>query len=274
MKKTGLFLALALISNCVLAQNNNPNNKLLAKDENTNSINTNTEEKVEVTKTIQKVTPSNLVFTKAINNLPEDAITYTKDFAQNRKNYITGIYKLGKTYFPKINKIFAKHNIPSEVNVLIAIESYFNKDCVSKSHAVGYWQFLDATAVEFGLNISDSTKDDRKDFVKSTTAAAKYLKTHYKMFNDWYLTVASYNCGGGTLRKAMAKTGKSKPTFFDVKPFLPKETQNYVMKYIALNLIYKNYNSFLSSKIKWTPTTETITIKELQTVVANPLPVN
>ncbi len=211
---------------------------------------------VSKTPAITITKPSNIIYTKVINNLPEDAVNYVKKFSE-RTNYITGIYKLGKTYFPKINKIFAKQNVPNEVNVLIALESYFNKNVISKAKAVGYWQFIDATAIEYGLNISDSLKDERRDFDKSTKAAAKYLKAHYKMIGDWNLTVASYNCGIGNVRKAIKKTGKTNPTFFETKAFLPKETQNYVMNYIALNIIFKNYNNFLQKKIQWQPVPQT-----------------
>jgi membrane-bound lytic murein transglycosylase D len=215
---------------------------------------TNTEKSV-----ITIVKPSNVVYTKVVNNLPNDVLEYVKKFSE-RKNYITGIYKLGKTHFPKINKTFAKYNVPSEVNVLIALESYFNKNVISKAKAVGYWQFIDATAIEYGLNISDSLKDERRDFDKSTKAAAKYLNAHYKQIGDWYLTVASYNCGIGNVRKAIKKTGKTKPTFYETKPFLPKETQNYVMNYIALNVILKNYANFLQNKIQWQPVTQKVLV--------------
>ncbi len=209
----------------------------------------------------------NLVFTNVINNLPQEAITYTQKFA-TRTNYITGIYKLGKTNFPKVNKIFAKYNVPAEVNVLLALESYFNKNVISKAKAVGYWQFINATAIEYGLNISDSLKDERRDLTKSTTAAAKYLKAHYNMLGDWYLTVASYNCGIGNVKKAITKSGKYKPTFFEIKTYLPKETQNYVMNYIALNLILKNYNNYLQNKIIWEPTTQKILISPSNKTIA------
>ncbi len=179
---------------------------------------------------------ANLAYTKVIKDLPAEAIAFIKTFA-TRTNYVTYNYTQGKKFYPKINKEFAKLGVPTELNVLIGIESSFKKDIVSKSGAVGYWQFMDATAVEYGLNIKDSTKDDRKDIDKSTKAAAKYLKNHYKMFNDWYLTVASYNCGAGNVKKAIIKSGKTKPSFFEIKQYLPAETQNYVMKYIALNVL-------------------------------------
>jgi soluble lytic murein transglycosylase-like protein len=241
-----------LLSLTAWAQETNNNNEFLA--ENTE----NTSPAAVVYKEV--VIPGNIKFTTVINNLPEEAIEHCIQFSK-RTNYINGIYKLSKTYFPKINKAFAKMNVPTELNVLIALESYFNKNVVSRSGAVGFWQFMDATAVEYGLSI-DSTNDERKDFTKSTKAAAKYLKDHYKQFNDWYLTVASYNAGGGTVRKAMAKSGKTNPNFFDIKPFLPKETQNYVMNYIALNIIFKNFSLYTQNKMQWHSVTKKVPITE------------
>jgi membrane-bound lytic murein transglycosylase D len=203
--------------------------------------------------------PSNITFTNIIKDLPKEAIDYCAEFAK-KTNYINTIYTRGKKYFPKVNKIFAKYQIPSELNVLLPIESFFNKNCVSSAGAVGYWQFMDATALEYGLNI-DSAKDERKDFTKSTKAAAKYLKAHYAVLHDWNLTVASYNCGLGNVKKAIAKSGLPNPDFFAIKSFLPKETQNYVMKYIALNLLYKNYALFSANQLRWNGYTEKVTEK-------------
>jgi membrane-bound lytic murein transglycosylase D len=207
--------------------------------------------------TREVIIPSNLVFTPIVKDIPKEEMNWCIDFSK-KNNYINSIYQQGKKYFPKVNKVFAKYNVPKELNVLLAMESFFNKDCISTAGAVGYWQFMNLTATEYGLSI-DSLNDERKDFKKSTIAAAKYLKTHYAMLKDWNLTVASYNCGIGNVRKAIAKSGKSNPSFFDIKLFLPKETQNYVMKYLALNLLYKNYSLYTAQKIRWFSTTEYVT---------------
>jgi hypothetical protein len=207
--------------------------------------------------TRELITPSNIVFTEHIKDIPKEEIDWCIDFSK-KTNYITTINKIGKKYFPKVNKVFAKYNVPKELNVLLAIESFFNKDCVSSAGAVGYWQFMNLTATEYGLSI-DSTNDERKDFKKSTIAAARYLKNSYANLRDWNLAVASYNCGIGNVRKAIARSGKSNPSFFDIKTFLPKETQNYVMKYIGLNLLFKNYNLFTAQKMRWFATKEIVT---------------
>ena len=87
--------------------------------------------------------------------------------------------------------------------------------------------------------------DERKDFFKSTHAAAQYLRDRCKeLNNDWLLVAASYNCGVGNVRKAMKKTGLDCPGFWDVQQYLPKETLNYVMNFITLNVIFQNYENF------------------------------
>ncbi len=218
--------------------------------------NINVESKLNST-TREVTIPSNIIYTNNIKDLPKETIDWCIDFSK-RTNYINTIYKLGKNYLPKVNKIFVKYNIPTELNMLLPIESFFNKNCVSNVGAVGYWQFMNQTAVEYGLSI-DSTNDERRDFNKSTKAAARYLKNSYAVLHDWYLSVASYNCGVGNVKKAIAKSGKSNPCFFEIKPFLPKETQNYVLKYIALNIIYKNYTQYTSAKMQWYDITKSTT---------------
>jgi membrane-bound lytic murein transglycosylase MltF len=244
-----------MISTLSITAQQTISNELLANNKTNNTI------------TKEVTTPSNIVYTDHIKDLPKEAIDWCIEFAK-RKNYINTINSLSKKYFPKVNKIFIKNNIPTELNMLLPIESFFNKNCVSNVGAVGYWQFMNQTAVEYGLSI-DSAKDERKDFHKSTRAAARYLKNSYAVLHDWYLTVASYNCGVGNVKKAITKSGKTNPTFFEIKSFLPKESQNYVMKYIALNLLIKNYSLYSAEKMRWYSTTETV-IEPTSTVAAVP----
>lgn len=246
MKK--ISFAILLIANINITNAQQPGKTLLAFNE----------EKLFSQIVIKEVViPSNIIYTEHIKDLPKEEINNCIFFSK-KTDYITTINKLGTKYFPKVNKIFAKYNVPKELNVLLAIESFFNKNCVSSAGAVGYWQFMNQTALEYGLSI-DSANDERKDFKKSTIAAAKYLKNNYAVLKDWFLTVASYNCGLGNVKKAISKSRKSSPSFFDIKAFLPKETQNYVLKYIGLNLMYKNYNLYISQKMKWFATKEIVT---------------
>ena len=214
-----------------------------------------------------------VVYPALLSNHKEQTLDYVEKFASNRRAYLLRTFARGKKYFPKITSIFKKYNLPQELKVLIALESGFNANAVSSAGAVGYWQIMDPVAKEYGLKIveknvppSKNTKDDkvkskdvkkapideRKNLNKSTYAAAKYLRDRSKnLNNDYLLIVASYNWGVGNVWNAMQRTGKSKPTFWDIKKYLPAETRAYVMNFIALNVIFHNYESFAKNKLSF-----------------------
>ncbi|MEO8337900.1 MAG: lytic transglycosylase domain-containing protein [bacterium] len=126
--------------------------------------------------------------------------------------------------------------MPRELIYLAMIESNFNPNARSHVGAVGMWQFMSATARQFGLTVKGRT-DERKDPVDATDAALTYLSQLHKRFGSWYLAAAAYNSGAGTVSKALRKvTGKSQGTdedFFRILSSLPRETQDYVPKLIA-----------------------------------------
>ncbi|MBI3717898.1 MAG: lytic transglycosylase domain-containing protein [Sphingobacteriales bacterium] len=152
----------------------------------------------------------------------------------------------------------------------MALESAYNPNARSRAGAVGYWQFMDVVAREYNLKIPQvkitrhktkrgrvkvirkvvGKKDDRKDFIKSTYAAARYLNDRKRNFNnDWLLIVAAYNYGTGNVWNAMARSKKENPTFWDIKNYLPAETRSYVMNFIALNVIFHNYEKFAKNEL-------------------------
>lgn len=222
---------------------------------------------------------ANVVFPDILTGAEEEALLYIEKFSVNRRTYIIRTYNRSKKYFPKVTAILKKHNLPHELKVLLALESAFNANAVSKAGAVGYWQIMDEVAKEYGLKyvaqqkavvkkkadkkaIAKKTaakpvtvKDDRKNFNKSTYAAARYLKDRSRnLDNDLLLMVASYNCGIGNVWEAMKKTGKAEPCFWDIKDYLPAETQAYVMNFITLNVIFHNYEKFTNNTLLFTPT--------------------
>lgn len=174
---------------------------------------------------------------------------YVKHYSKNERSYIIYMFKKGKNFFPKLMHIFDKYNLPYELQMLPALESNFNANAVSSAGAVGYWQFMSELAGEYGLHIS-SKNDERKNFTKSTVAAAKFFRDQMDFFNDdLLLTVAAFNCGQGGVKAAMKKSDKSKPDFWDIKKYLPTETRIFVMKFIALNVISTNYHKFINHKL-------------------------
>lgn len=227
----------------------------------------------------------NVVFPEVLTGNEEQTLSYIEKFSENRRAYLIRTYNRSKKYFPKVSAILKKHNLPQELKVLLALESAFNGNAVSKAGAVGYWQIMDEVAKEYGLKYvaqekavekkkvekkkdakavaevknpaakAVAVKDDRKNFNKSTYAAARYLKDRSRnLDNDLLLMVASYNCGIGNVWEAMKKTGLKNPDFWDIKAFLPSETQAYVMNFITLNVVFNNYEKFANNTLLFTPT--------------------
>lgn len=222
------------------------------------------------------VKPANVVYPDLLCGAEENTADYIEKFSANRREYLVRMYKKGKSFFPKAATILRKHSLPEEYKVLLALESAFNANAVSKAGAVGYWQIMDEVAQEYGLKYAKQlsaaekkrqareekkahkkvkkavVKDDRKNFIKSTYAAARYLKDRTRnLDNDPLLVVASYNCGVGNVWEAMKKTGLSDPDFWDVKNYLPAETRSYVMNFIALNVIFNNYDKFINNTLSF-----------------------
>lgn len=134
-------------------------------------------------------------------------------------------------YMPVFEEIFDEHQIPEELKAMAVIESFLNPTAVSRVGARGMWQFMYSTAKHYGLKI-DSFVDERMDPVKSAHAAAEYLKDAYNIFGDWNLAIASYNCGAGNVNKAIRRSGGSR-AFWDIYPFLPRETRGYVPAFVG-----------------------------------------
>ena len=208
------------------------------------------------TVTITKV--ANIIYPESFEADKLEYIEYVQKFSNKKRNYLVEMYDKGENYFPKVIPILKKYNLPQELKVLVALESGFNGNAVSRAGAVGYWQMMNESAKEYGLNISSTKKagkknDERKNLVKSTTAASKYLLAHSKILcNNLLLMVASYNCGMGKIKQAIRRSGITDAGFWDIKKYLPKETRNYVMDFIALNIIFANYDKFTKKNLVFT----------------------
>jgi membrane-bound lytic murein transglycosylase D len=141
--------------------------------------------------------------------------------ACNRKNL----------YFRVFEEVLDKKKMPDEIKYLSIVESLLSTNAVSWCGATGLWQFMPATGRMMDLAI-DSDIDERKDIYKSTEKACDYLQSMYNIYNDWLLALAAYNGGPGNVNKAIRHSG-GKRTFWEIRPYLPKETQNYVPKFLA-----------------------------------------
>ena len=162
------------------------------------------------------------------NDIVRNYIIMYSEKMKQRMPYMLGLCKY---YMPIFEETFDKHEIPVELKAMAIIESAMNPRAESRVGAKGMWQFMYNTAKSYGLHV-DSFVDERMDPVKSCEAAALYMYDAYKMFGDWILAIASYNCGPGNVRKAIKRAGGSRE-FWDIWPYLPKETRYYVPAFVG-----------------------------------------
>lgn len=172
--------------------------------------------------------------------LNPQAISFVQDYMENHTSKLTKMKTWGKPYFDLIDGVFASHGLPTELKYLSVIESDLKSSAVSWAGAVGPWQLMPQTARELGLRVNRSS-DERRDYTKSTHAAAKYLTSLYSMFNDWLLVIAAYNTGAGNVLSAIKKSGSR--NFWNLQSFLPAETRGHVKKFIATHYIMEGNGS-------------------------------
>lgn len=150
-------------------------------------------------------------------------------------------YMLGASnfYMPIFEEALETYGLPLELKYLPVIESALNPKAVSRVGATGLWQFMLTTGKQYGLKVN-SLVDERRDPVKSSYAAANYLSDLYKVFGDWSLVIAAYNCGPDNINKAIHRA-KGVKDYWHIYPYLPKETRGYVPAFIAANYIMTYY---------------------------------
>lgn len=160
------------------------------------------------------------------------------------RNFLISAISRSRRYINIINEIFKNENdIPPDISLLPLLESGFNPYAVSRSRAVGMWQFLRGTSRELGLK-TDRWIDERRDVEKSTIAAVNHLKNLYKIFNCWELALTAYNGGAGHVSRAMRKSGAKNLDDLIKSGTLKHETSQFVSRYAALAVIYKNPGLF------------------------------
>ncbi len=142
-------------------------------------------------------------------------------------------------YMPIFEEALDLNDLPLELKYLPVIESALNPIATSRQGAVGLWQFMLRTGQLYGLTVN-SLVDERRDPIKSTYAAARYLKDLYEIYHDWNLVLAAYNCGPGTINKAIRRAG-GETDFWKIYNYLPSETRGYVPAFIAANYIMNYY---------------------------------
>jgi membrane-bound lytic murein transglycosylase D len=144
---------------------------------------------------------------------------------------------ISQYYFPMFEESLAAQNIPLEIKYLAVVESALNPRAVSRVGATGLWQFMYQTGKQYNLNI-DTFVDERSDPLKASKAATQYMKNMYAIFGDWDLVLASYNSGPGNVAKAIRRSG-GKQNYWNIRPYLHKETQGYVPAFLATMYIFE-----------------------------------
>jgi membrane-bound lytic murein transglycosylase D len=145
--------------------------------------------------------------------------SFCRQYLGSHSRTLTTVQGRGNQRFSLIENVLKRHDLPSELKYLAVIESALNNTAVSPVGAVGPWQLMETTAREMGLTVNGK-RDDRRDWYKSTNAAAKYLTFLYSQLNDWLLVVAAYNSGPTPVLRAINKTGSR--NFWDINKYLPR----------------------------------------------------
>ena len=177
---------------------------------------------------LQRIKKMNSFISLPYNDIVKNYIIL---YSEKMPEKMANIMGLCQYYMPAFDEIFNRYDLPEELKAMAVIESAMNPLAVSKAGAKGMWQFMYSTAKMYGLHI-DSFVDERMDPFKSAEAAAQYLQDSYEIFGDWNLAIASYNCGAGNVNKAIRRSG-GKRAFWDIWPYLPKETRGYVPAFVG-----------------------------------------
>ncbi len=187
---------------------------------------------------------------------------YLDLYALKRRALTQRVMGLSGLYFPLYEQILDEQGLPLEFKYLSIVESALNPTAVSRMGATGLWQFMLATGRMYNLKVN-TLIDERRDPVKSTYAACQYFKDMYAIYDDWLLVIAAYNCGAGNVNRAIARSG-GKKTFWEISPYLPRETRGYVPAFIAVTYLL-NY----SAEHNLTPVAPDLSYFETDTVMVD-----
>jgi membrane-bound lytic murein transglycosylase D len=177
---------------------------------------------------LDAVSPFDLVYNEHVKG-------FINLYAFRKRESVSRMMGVAQLYYPMFEEVFDRYNLPLELKHLAVIESALIPYAKSRAGAMGLWQFMYPTGKLYGLNVS-SYVDERCNPYKATVAAAEYLKSLYDMFGDWQMVLAAYNAGPGNITKAIRRSG-GKKTYWEIRPYLPLETQGYVPAFIAANYV-------------------------------------
>ena len=190
------------------------------------------------------------------NLLPEamnGKVTHWIEYFQDRgREHMTKYLSRSSRYIPEMKEILKAHDLPEDLVYIALIESGFNSKAHSRARAVGYWQFIRGTGRRYGLE-QNYYVDERRDFARSTEAAALYLKALYNLFGSWSLAIASYNAGENRIKRLVMKHYTRDFWELTQQNRFPRETREYVPKFLAARLIAKDPQKYGFENINWEP---------------------
>jgi len=183
-------------------------------------------------------------------------------YTMRRRDQMEVMLGLSVYYFPMFDEIFDFYEIPLELRYLAVVESALNPIARSPVGATGIWQFMLATGRQYNLPVTTFV-DMRRDPVAATHAAARFLKDLYSIYNDWTLAMAAYNCGAGNVNRAIRRAG-GKTNFWEIYPYLPRETRMYVPLYIGATYAFHYYreHGFTPRYVGVPPVSDTIMVRK------------
>ena len=164
---------------------------------------------------------------------------YIEAYTGRLRNKVSFMLAAANFYMPMFEEALEAYDLPMELKYLPIIESALNPKAISRQRATGLWQFMLRTSQSYGLE-TNSLVEERFDPQKSTWAAVRYLKDLFEIYKDWNLVLAAYNCGPGNVNKAIRRAGGS-TDYWELYPYLPKETRGYVPGFIAVNYVMTYY---------------------------------
>lgn len=198
----------------------------------------------------------------AVMEMPYNSVVqkFIDQYSGRLRRSVSYMLGAGNFYIPIFEEALDYYGLPLELKYLPIIESGLNPTAVSRVGATGLWQFMLVTGKRYDLQVN-SLVDERRDPIKSSWAAARYLRDLYKIFGDWNLVIAAYNCGPQNVNKAIHRADGVKD-YWAIYPYLPKETRGYVPAFIAANYIMNYYceHNICPMKTKYPVTTDTIVV--------------
>jgi len=189
------------------------------------------------------------------NEVVQDYIDQYTGRLRRSVSFMLGVQNF---YVPLFEEALEAEGVPLELKYLPVVESAFDPMATSRVGAAGLWQFMVPTAKHYGLTVN-SLLDERRDPIKSSQAAARYLKDLYKSFGDWTLAIAAYNCGRNNVLKAIKRAGGARD-YWAIYPYLPRETRGYVPAFIAANYVMNYYCDHKIPPMKTIAPAETDTV--------------